>query len=68
VSGTETRIPLLDLDLSDASIDRDDGRVVVSDVRATLTGDAAGALNKTFDTTLFSEGLKIGDAKVTAKF
>ena len=68
VSGTETRIPLLDLDLSDASIDRDDGRVVVSDVRATLTGDAAGALNKTFDTTLFSEGLKIGDATVTAKF
>ena len=56
VSGTETRIPLLDLDLSDASIDRDDGRVVVSDVRATLTGDAAAALNKTFDTKLFSEG------------
>ena len=68
VSGTETRIPLLELDLSDASIDRDHGRVVVSNVRATLTGDAAAALNKTFDTKLFSKGLKIGVAKVTAKF
>lgn len=68
VSGSETRIPLLELDLSDASIDRGDGSIVVSDVGASLTGDAAAALNDTFDTTLFEEGLKIGVAEVTVRF
>ena len=67
VSGSETRIPLLELDLSDASVDRGHGSIVVSDVRASLTGDAAAALNDTFDTTLFEEGLKIGVAEVTVR-
>lgn len=68
VSGTHTRVSLLKLDLSDASIHRSHGTIVVGNVRATLTGDAASALNKTFDTKLFKKGLKIGVAKVTARF
>jgi hypothetical protein len=68
VSGTKTRVPLLKLNLSDADIDRSSGKVVVADVRATLTADAAAALNKTFGGSLFKRGLKIGFAKVTARF
>ncbi len=68
VSGTNTRVPLLELDLGAAHIDRGHGTVVVSNVKASLTGEAADALNKTFDVTLFKKGLDIGVAKVTARF
>ena len=68
VSGTKTRVPLLKLNLGDADIDRSSGKVVVGNVRATLTADAAAALNKTFGVSLFKRGLKIGVAKVTARF
>lgn len=67
VSGTKTRIPLLTLSLKNAEIDKGDGKVVVSNVRASLTGDAAAALNKTFKVKLFKKGLKIGTAKVSAR-
>lgn len=67
VSGTSTRIPLLDLDLSDADIDSSSSKIVVSNVKASLTADAAKALNAAFDTSLFKGGLKIGVAKVTAR-
>ena len=67
VSGTKTRIPLLTLNLSNADIDKGSGKVVVGNVRATLTGPAAAALNKTFGVKLFKKGLKIGVAKVTAR-
>ena len=68
VSGTKTRVPLLKLNLSDADIDRSSGKVVVGNVRATLTAEAAAALNKTFGVSLFKRGLKIGVAKVSARF
>lgn len=68
VSGTKTRVPLLKLNLAGADIDRSSGKVVVADVRATLTAEAAAALNKTFGVSLFKRGLKIGVAKVTARF
>jgi hypothetical protein len=68
VSGTKTRVALLKLNLGDADIDRSSGKVVVGNVRATLTADAAAALNKTFGVSLFKRGLTIGVAKVTARF
>ncbi len=68
VSGTKTRVPLLKLDLGSAHIDRGHGSVVISNVRASLTGEAADALNEAFDVSLFEKGLAIGTAKVTARF
>ena len=67
VSGTKTRVSLLKLDLSGAHISRGSSKIVVSNVKATLTGEAAAALNKTFGVKLFKRGLTIGVAKVTAK-
>lgn len=49
-----------------AHIAKGENRVVVSNVRASLTGTAA-ALNKTFHVTLLKKGLNIGVAKVTAR-
>ncbi len=68
VAGTHTRIALLNLNLKNAHIQKGKSHVVVSNVRATLTGDAAAALNKTFGVKLFKRGLAIGTAKVTARF
>jgi hypothetical protein len=68
VSGTKTRVSLLTLDLGKAHIAKSTGKAVVSNVRATLTGEAAAALNKTFGVKLFKKGLPIGVAKVTARF
>ena len=67
VSGTKTRIPLLNLNLKGAKISKGSSQVVISNVRATLTSQAAAALNKTFNVKLFKGGLTIGVAKVTAK-
>jgi hypothetical protein len=66
VTGTQTRVPLLDLDASDARIQDTRNRFVVRGVQATLTDEAAGALNDTFGVDLFSEGLSIGTATVRA--
>jgi len=66
VSGTDTRVPLLALDTSEASIEPGSKGVTVSGVRATLTAEAAAALNDTFGVSLFSEGVPIGTAKVVA--
>ena len=68
VAGTKTRVPLLKLDLGKAHIERGDGHVVVRNVRASLTSEAASALNKTFGVKLFKKGLAVGTAKVTARF
>lgn len=67
VSGTDTRIPLLNLNLKNAHISKGKTAIVVSNVHASLTGTAAGALNKTFGVSLFKKGLEIGTAKVTAR-
>ncbi len=59
------RVPLLNLKGGKADLD---GPVIrLSDVRATLTPEAAGALNDTFDTNLFKRGLLIGEASTTAR-
>jgi hypothetical protein len=68
VSGTSTRVPLLNLDLSGAKIAPDSKGVTISGVKATLTSEAAGALNKTFGVSLFKKGIPIGTAKVVACF
>lgn len=67
VSGTHTRITLLDLNLKNAHISKGKTQIVVSNVHASLTGSAATALNKTFGVSLFKKGLAIGTAKVTAR-
>ncbi len=68
VTGTKTRIPLLKLDLGDASIKAGKGTLTVSNVHGTLTKEAAAALNKTFKVKLFKAGLPIGTATVKARF
>jgi Htaa len=68
VSGTSTRVPLLDLDLSGASVKPDSKGVTISGVKTTLTTEAAGALNKTFGVSLFKKGIPVGTAKVVACF
>ena len=67
VRGTDTRIPLLKLNLGKAHITKGKTQVVVSNVGASLTGTAASALNKTFNVHLFTDGLNIGVARVTAR-
>jgi Htaa len=68
VSGTKTRVPLLNLDLGDASIKAGESTLTVKNVHGTLTKEAAAALNKTFGVTLFKAGLPIGTATVRACF
>lgn len=67
VSGTHTRIPLLHLSLENAHISKGRTTIIVSNVHASLSGTAAAALNKKFDVSVFTKGLAIGTAKVTAK-
>ncbi len=67
VSGTSTRVPLLVLDTSGASIKATKNRLTVRNVRASLTGAAAAALNATFHVDLFTAGLPIGTATVRAR-
>lgn len=62
-----SRVSILSLDLSGASIDIVGTDVTVSNVVATLTAGAADALNAAFSTTLFTEGLVIGTATVAAQ-
>ncbi|HZG91816.1 MAG TPA: HtaA domain-containing protein [Pseudonocardia sp.] len=66
VSGTDTRVPLLNLSLADASIKTQDNGFTVDGVRGTLTAEAAAALNATFGVDLFSAGLPVGTADVEA--
>lgn len=68
VSGTDTRVPLLDLSLTDAKVDADKKGATISGVKATLTTEAAAALNKTFKVSLFEKGIPVGTAKVVACF
>ena len=42
-------------------------RLVLKDVNAKLTAQAAAALNEAFDTDLFEKGLLIGEATVIAQ-
>ena len=66
VAGTGQRIALLRLGAPDgAKIGAE--RIVLRDVDAKLTSQAAAALNEAFDTDLFEGGLLIGEATVIAK-
>lgn len=59
------RIPLFDLDLSNAEVGRFGNFVTINNVGVTLSAAAAGALNAVFETTAFTEGFNIGTASVT---
>jgi hypothetical protein len=62
-----SRVPILDLDLSGLTQSIDGLDVTLGNVRATLTAQAAAALNQAFGTTAFSEGLLLGVATVRAE-
>jgi hypothetical protein len=62
-----SRVPILNLDVSGLTRDVDGLDVTLGNVRATLTAEAAAALNQAFSTTAFSEGLLIGVATVRAE-
>jgi hypothetical protein len=62
-----SRVPILNLDVSGLTRDVDGLDVTLGNVRATLTAEAAAALNQAFSTTAFSEGLLIGVAAVRAE-
>jgi hypothetical protein len=60
---------LVTLDLDLAGLDRaeeEDGTIVASGIVASLTKDAAAALNDAFSVDLFKGGLTIGDVTITA--
>jgi hypothetical protein len=63
----DSRLAILDLDLSDAKVAKKGKRLTVSGVRATLTAGAAEALNGAFATDAFKEGLLIGTAVVKTR-
>jgi hypothetical protein len=63
----DARVSLIDLDLSDAEIAKSGRRLTIAGVKATLTDDAAGALNAAFGTDAFKEGLEIGTATVSGR-
>jgi hypothetical protein len=66
VAGTGQRIDLLKLGVPEG-VKVGPERLVLKDVDATLTAQAATALNGAFDTDLFEGGLLIGEATVIAK-
>ena len=58
------RVSILTLDLSQAEIATRHNKIVVKNVKAALTADAAGALNAAFGTSALTAGLPVGTAKV----
>ena len=62
-----TRVPLLTLDLSAANPAVDGLNVTVGNVKASLTGEAATALNQAFATTAFRAGIPVGTATVAGE-
>ena len=67
VGGTSLRVRILDLDLSRAKVLAQGKRIRVKNVGATLTADAAAALNSTLGVGFFSAGIKLGTAQVFAR-
>ncbi len=66
-AGTDQRIALLDLGAPRGGVKVGSERLVLRDVNAKLTAQAAGALNKRFDTELFEAGLLIGEVTIIAQ-
>jgi hypothetical protein len=67
VAGADQRIALLDLGAPKGGVKVSSERLVLKDVNAKLTAQAAAALNEAFDTDLFEAGLLIGEATVIAQ-
>lgn len=63
----EDRLTVLSLSLAKAKVVRNGLATTVKGVRATLSGQAAKALNAAFSTDLFAKGLPIGSVKVKSK-
>jgi hypothetical protein len=66
VAGAGQRIALLRLGAPEGGTKIGSGKLVLRDVNAKLTAQAAKALNEAFDTDLFKAGLLIGEATVIA--
>ena len=66
-AGTDQRIALLDLGAPKGGVKVSSEMLVLKDVNAKLTAQAAAALNKRFDTELFEAGLLIGEVTVIAQ-
>ena len=64
----KVRVPLLRLSLAHATIHAGRHYVRISGIVLTLTKAAAGALDSTFGTTLFTPGLKLGTASTLLRF
>lgn len=60
----DARVSILKLDLSNLKNKSKGKSINLSNVKATLTADAASALNAAFSTTAFTEGLVLGVASV----
>ncbi len=63
----DSRVEIVTLDLSDAEVTKTSKRVTVAGVVAGLTKGAADAINATFGTDDFAEGVELGTATVDAK-
>ena len=63
----DSRVSILDLDLSDAKISKSGRKLTIAGVKATLTKTAADALNAAFETDAFAEGLELGTATVSGR-
>jgi hypothetical protein len=62
----KSRVRILNLDLSNATIVKHPPTVKVEGVKATLTSTAASALNSSLGVNLFSAGITLGTANVDA--
>jgi hypothetical protein len=62
----DAELPTLSLDLSGLERSMDGDVIVASGIDASLTGDAANALNDAFGVDLFERGLPIGEVTVNA--
>ena len=60
------QVPLLKLDLADATTGRSGAATTITGIRASLTRDAAKALNATFSVSLFRGGATVGTVAVKA--
>ncbi|MGV9407042.1 hypothetical protein ACWDO6_34175 [Streptomyces sp. NPDC003674] len=68
VAGTKTRVPVFKLDLTTAHVKLGDHKAQATDVTLKLTKEAAGALNTTLKTKVFSAGLTVGTADTQPTF
>ncbi|MET7456840.1 hypothetical protein ABZT03_34130 [Streptomyces sp. NPDC005574] len=68
VAGTTTRVPVFKLDLSTAKVTVGRHGADATNVTLKLTGEAAGALNSTLRTKVFSAGLPVGTADTHPRF